>query len=107
MNDSSAQILGSANANFGMSNPLAQYIQSLPEEAIGRMHQPAEDVRKLMEGNIMGLLGTLPSPLFDMNVSMSRDALGQLIGSAMVYGYFLHTAEQRMALEKSLPQLQL
>jgi Protein of unknown function (DUF760) len=107
MNDSSAQILGSADANFGTNNPLAQYIQSLPEEAIVRMHQPDPDAAKLIEGNIMGMLGALPSQLFDVNVTMSRQALGQLIGTAMVYGYFLHTAEQRMALEKTLPQLEL
>jgi phage terminase small subunit len=84
MNDSSAQILGSADANFGTNNLLAQYIQSLPKEAIARMHQPATDAAKLMEGDVMGMLGALPSQLFEVNVTMNRQALGQLIGSAMM-----------------------
>ncbi|WP_404786999.1 DUF760 domain-containing protein [Altericista sp. CCNU0014] len=106
MNDSTPQTLGSFNNPFGTDNPLAQYIQSLPQDALVQMHQPAMDAAKLMEGNLMGLLGTLPSQHFDVAVTTSRESLGQLMASAMVYGYFLHTAEQRMALESALPQSQ-
>jgi Protein of unknown function (DUF760) len=106
MNDSSAQILGSADANFGTNNLLAQYIQSLPEEAIARMHQPDPDAAKLMEGNIMGMLGVLPSQAFDVTITTSKQNLGQLMASAMAYGYFLRAAEQRMALDKTLPQFE-
>ena len=105
MNDSSAQALGSMNTNLSIDNALAQYIQALPEEAVGRMHQPAEEAVKLMERNIMVMLGALPSEAFDMSITTSKENLGQLMASAMAYGYFLHTAEQRMALEKTLPQL--
>jgi Protein of unknown function (DUF760) len=104
MNDSSAQILGSANVPSGLDNALAQYIHTLPQDAITRMHQPAVDAAKLMEGNVVGLLGALPSQLFDVNITTSRQALGQLMASAMLYGYFLHTAEQRMALDHALPK---
>jgi Protein of unknown function (DUF760) len=107
MNDSSAQILGSANATLGTDNALGQYIQALPEEAIARMHQPAPEAAKLMESNIMGMLGVLPSQAFDVAITTSKQDLGQWIASAMAYGYFLHTAEQRMALENTLPQLGL
>ncbi|NJM74507.1 MAG: DUF760 domain-containing protein [Acaryochloridaceae cyanobacterium RU_4_10] len=103
MNDSTAQTLGSFNSPFS-TNPLAQYIQSLPQEAIAQMHQPEIDAAKLMEGNIIGLLGALPSQHFDVTIATSRESLGQLLASAMVYGYFLHTAEQRMALENAFPE---
>ena len=103
MNDSHAQIIGSADAPFGSNNPLAQYIHALPEDAITRMHQPASDAAKLMQMNLIGMLGHLPSEAFDVNIMTSREMLGQLMASAMSYGYFLHTAEQRMALENSFP----
>jgi Protein of unknown function (DUF760) len=104
MNNSTTQSLGSFDSSFSMDNPLAKYIQSLPEDAIARMHQPASDAAKLMEGNLRGMLGVLPGQLFDVNVSTSRENLGQLMASAMAYGYFLHVAEQRMALANSFPQ---
>ena len=107
MNDSSAQALSSTNTSLGIDNALAQYIQALPEEAVRRMHQPADEAAEMMKGNIMGMLSVLPSEAFDMSITTSRQNLGQLMASAMAYGYFLHTAEQRMALEKTLPQLEL
>jgi hypothetical protein len=99
MNNSTTQSLGSFDSPFSMDNPLAKYIQSLPEDAIARMSQPASDSIKLMEGNLRGMLGVLPSQHFDVNIMTSRENLGQLMASAMAYGYFLHVAEQRMALE--------
>jgi Protein of unknown function (DUF760) len=105
MNDSSAQALGLTNASLGFDNALAQYIQALPEETVARMHQPADEAVKLMEDNIRGMLGVLPNEAFDISITTSKQNLGQLMASAMAYGYFLHTAEQRMALDKALPQL--
>jgi Protein of unknown function (DUF760) len=103
MHDSSSQILGSSEAPFGINNPLAQYIHALPKDAIARMHQPASDAANLMQMNLMGMLGNLPSQAFDVNITTSRQMLAQLMASAMTYGYFLHTVEQRMVLENSLP----
>lgn len=104
MNNSTAQALGSFDAPFNMTNPLAEYIQSLPEDAIARMHQPDSDAAKLMQNNLIGMLGVLPSQHFDVSITTSREDLGQLMASAMAYGYFLHTAEQRMALEDRFPE---
>lgn len=103
MNDSSTPILGSPNASF-TSNPLAQFIQALPEDAIAKMLKPDADAVKLMESNIMGMLGALPSQLFETNITTDRHSLGQLMAVAMAYGYFLRSAEQRMALENMFPQ---
>ena len=103
MNHSTTQSLGSFDSPFSMDNPLAKYILSLPEDAIARMHQPASDAAKLMEGNLRGMLGVLPGQHFDVNIMTSRENLGQLMASAMTYGYFLHVAEQRMALANTFP----
>ena len=61
----------------------------------------------MMQSNIIGILGILSSQAFDMNITTFRENLGQPMASAMTYGYFLHTVEQRMALKKTLPQLEL
>jgi len=55
-----------------------------------------------MERNIVGLLGNLPSEHFGVTVTTNREHLGRLLASAMISGYFLRNAEQRMAFEKSL-----
>lgn len=55
-----------------------------------------------MERNIIGLLGNLPSEHFGVTVSTSREHLGRLLASAMMSGYFLRNAEQRLGFEKSL-----
>jgi hypothetical protein len=49
-----------------------------------------------MERNIIGLLGNLPSEQFGITISTSRESLGRLLASAMISGYFLRNAEQRM-----------
>ncbi len=104
MHHSTTKSLGSFDSPFSMDNPLAKYIQSLPEDAIARMHQPASDAAKLMQSNLLGMLGVLPASGFEVSVSTSRENLGQLMASAMAYGYFLHVAEQRMALANTFPQ---
>jgi len=55
-----------------------------------------------MEHNIIGLLGGLPSQHFDISVTTSREHLGRLLASAMMSGYFLKGAEQRLAFEESI-----
>ncbi len=95
-------------ANFGRghsgaSNSLWQYVQSLEPETMARLSRPAsDDVLQLMEGHVLSILGGLPSEHFDVTVTTSRENLGRLLASAMVSGYFLRGAEQRMALENTL-----
>jgi hypothetical protein len=50
----------------------------------------------------MGMLGTLPSEHFGVMINTNRENLGRLLASAMMSGYFLRNAEQRMDFEKSL-----
>lgn len=55
-----------------------------------------------MERSLVEMFGNLPSEHFGVTITTSRENLGQLLASAMINGYFLRNAEQRMAFEKSL-----
>ena len=85
------------------TNLLWEYVQSMSPETIARLSKPmSSEVFQVMERNIVGMLGNLPSEHFGVSVSTSRENLGRLLASAMISGYFLHNAEQRMVFEKSL-----
>lgn len=83
-------------------NMLWQYVQSLNPETVAQLSKPNTEAVQVMERNIVGMLGSLPPEHFGVTITTSREHLGRLLASAMVSGYFLHTAEQRMAFEKSL-----
>ncbi|MFH7025820.1 MAG: DUF760 domain-containing protein [Heteroscytonema crispum UTEX LB 1556] len=85
------------------SNFFWQYVKSLSPETITQLSKPASpEVFQVMERNIVGLLGNLPSEHFSVNISTSRESLGRLLASAMISGYFLRNAEQRMNFEIAL-----
>lgn len=91
------------DGNHATDESLWQYIQSMNPDTMRQLSQPISgEVAKVMERNIVGMLGSLPPGHFDMVVTTSRENLGRLIGAAMVNGYFLRNAEQRLALEQSL-----
>ncbi|TVQ41772.1 MAG: DUF760 domain-containing protein [Gloeocapsa sp. DLM2.Bin57] len=82
---------------------LWQYVQSLSPETIAQLSKPqSSEVFQVMERNIIGLLGNLPSEHFGVSINTSREHLGRLLASAMMSGYFLRNAEQRLNFEKSL-----
>ena len=84
-------------------NDFLQYIQSLTPEAVAQLSKPqSSEVFQVMEHNIIGMLGNLPSEHFNMTVTTSRESLGRLLISAMMSGYFLRNAEQRMNFEQVL-----
>ncbi len=102
MNDKSKNVSeffeGEANANL-----LWEYVQSMTPETIARLSKPmSPEVFQVMERNIVGLLGNLPSENFGVMINTNRENLGRLLASAMISGYFLRNAEQRMVLEKSV-----
>jgi hypothetical protein len=89
--------------NHDEDNNLLQYLQCLSPETVAKLSQPqSPEVFEVMEKNIMGLLGHLPSDHFGIMVNTSRENLGKLLASAMMSGYFLRNAEQRMGFEKAL-----
>lgn len=85
------------------TNLLWEYVQSMSPETMARLSKPmSSEVFQVMERNIVGLLGNLPSEHFGVTINTSRENLGRLLASAMISGYFLRNAEQRMVFETSL-----
>lgn len=87
----------------GSGNQLWDYVQNLSPETIAQLSRPqSSEVFNVMERNIIGLLGTLSGEHFDVTISTSREHLGRLLASAIMSGYFLRNAEQRMNFESAL-----
>ncbi|MEL6441324.1 MAG: DUF760 domain-containing protein [Cyanobacteria bacterium J06621_8] len=85
------------------SNNLWNYVKSLSPETIAQLSQPeSSEIFQIIEHNIMGLLGNMPAENFNVEINTSREDLGRLLASAMMSGYFLRNAEQRMGFEASL-----
>ncbi|MBW4563052.1 MAG: DUF760 domain-containing protein [Mojavia pulchra JT2-VF2] len=85
------------------NNNLWQYVQSLHPEMVAQLSQPTSpEVLQLIQRAIVAMLGNLPSDRYQSVITTSRDELGRLLGSAMVDGYFLRNAEQRLEMEKTL-----
>ncbi|MEO1623356.1 MAG: DUF760 domain-containing protein [Cyanobacteria bacterium J06632_3] len=83
-------------------NTLLQYVKMMDPETITQLSRPdSSEVMQVMEHNVIGLLGGLPSGQFDVSVTTNRENLGRLLASAMMSGYFLRGAEQRLAFEES------
>ena len=63
---------------------LWKYVQSLSSETISQLSKPDSiEVFQVMEQNVIGLLGSLPSEHFNVTISTSRDHLGKLLASAI------------------------
>jgi len=93
----SNRVSGFFDSESETSNLLWQYVKSLSPETVTQLSKPASaEVFQVMERNIIGLLGNLPSEHFGVTITTSRENLGRLLASAMINGYFLRNAEQRM-----------
>jgi hypothetical protein len=105
MNDATNDATNQVSEFFESSaapNPLWQYVQALSPETAARLSQPeSPEVLQVMERNIVSMLGGLPLDQFDVTITTSRQQLGRLIASAMMSGYFLRNAEQRMNIENA------
>ena len=98
--NSGSEFMGSAAVQ---GNSLMQYVQAMEPETIAQLSRPVSgDVMQAMEHNIIGMLGGLPSDGFDVAVTTSRENLGRLLASAMMGGYFLKGAEQRLSMETAV-----
>lgn len=103
MSNESNQISEFFGEQSETGNMLWQYVQSLNPETVTQLSKPTSgEVFQVMEHNIVGLLGNLPSEHFGMTITTNRENLGRLLASAMISGYFLRNAEQRMSFDKSL-----
>ena len=89
-------------------NSLWQYVSSLSPETVSQLSKPASaEVLGVIERNIVGLLGSLPPENFSININTNRESLGKLLASAMISGYYLRNAEQRMNFETALQDIEL
>ncbi len=103
MSNSSNRVSDFLNDESQASNLLWQYVSSLSPEIISQLSKPSSpEVLGVIERNIAGLLGSLPSENFHVNINTNRESLGKLLASAMISGYFLRNAEQRMNFESAL-----
>ena len=80
---------------------LGNYVQSLDPEIIKRLSQPTPAAAAAMQQSLAQMLGNLPNPHFKVTLATSRESLGQLLASAMMSGYFLRQAEERMAIART------
>ena len=103
MNNLSPKNPESLGSQSEADNILWQYIESMSPETIAQLSKPDPEVADLMNRNLKGMLGVLPSEHFGVSITTTREHLGQLLASAMMNGYFIKTAKQRMELESSLP----
>ncbi|MFM2062458.1 MAG: hypothetical protein RLZZ507_2128 [Cyanobacteriota bacterium] len=91
------------NGESENSNLLWEYVKSLSPETVTQLSKPTSaEVFQVMERNIVGLLGNLPSEHFGITITTNRENLGRLLASAMISGYFLRNAEQRMDFDLAL-----
>jgi hypothetical protein len=85
---------------------LWQYIQSLHPETVSHLSQPnSKEVFEVIHKSIVAILGNLPQGQYNTMITTSRDELGKLLGSAMIDGYFLRNAEQRLEMEKQFQNM--
>ncbi|NET01328.1 MAG: DUF760 domain-containing protein [Sphaerospermopsis sp. SIO1G2] len=97
MSNQSNQVSEFFNGESDRSNVLLQYLKSLSPETVTQLSKPSSsEVFQVMERNIVGLLGNMPSEHFGVTITTNRESLGKLLASAMMSGYFIRNAEQRM-----------
>ena len=103
MNNPSNKVSEFFNSESENGNLLWQYVKSLSPDTVTQLSKPtSSEVFQVMERNIVGLLGNIPSEHFGVTVTTNRENLGRLLASAMISGYFLRNAEQRMNFEVAL-----
>ncbi len=101
MDDATGRLPEFVDAKSAKENALLRYVKTMEPETITQLSRPASsEVMQVMEHNVVGLLGGLPSQHFDVTVTTNRENLGRLLASAMMSGYFLRGAEQRLAFEE-------
>jgi hypothetical protein len=82
------------------TNTLIQYLQQQHPETLAWVAQSASsEIKDIINQNVQGLVGMLPSEDFQVEITTDRDDLANLLASAMMTGYFLGQMEQRKNLE--------
>ncbi len=83
-------------------NKFWEYLRSLHPETMKQLAKPnSSEVIELVKKSVYEILNNFLTD-DDNYITTSHDELSAILGSAMVDGYFLSNAEQRMGLEKVL-----
>lgn len=107
MSDSYHQVSEFFENDAQNDNFLWQYLKSLSPETVNQLSKPdSSEVFQVMERKITGLLGNIASENFGVTITTNRENLGRLLASAMMSGYFLRNAEQRMNFEITLQEME-
>jgi hypothetical protein len=86
----------------GSNNALLTYLKNQSPEALEQVAKHVSpEIRQIINQNIQGLVGMLPSPQFQVSVTTNHENLANLLGSAMMTGYFLSQMETRMKLDQT------
>ena len=108
MNNTPENMPSAFGESIATDNSLLKYVQAMSPETIAQLSHPvSQEVMQTMEHNIVSMLGGLPSQDFDVAITTSRESLGRLLASAMMSGYFLRGAEQRLSFENSVMEMGL
>ena len=92
--------LGELNSS---NNLLLDYLKNQSPETLATVAQSVSpEVQQIINQNIQNLVGMLPPPHFNVSITTDLENLANLIGSAMMTGYFIHQMETRMQLDHSL-----
>ena len=84
-------------------NSLMEYLQRQQPETLAYIAQSASpEIKQIINNNVMGIVGMLPSEEFNIQITTDRENLANLLASAMMTGYFLSQMEQRRDLEVAL-----
>jgi hypothetical protein len=84
------------------NNPLLTYLKNQSPETLEQVAKHVSpEIRQIINHNIQGLVGMLPPNQFQVSVTTNHENLANLIGSAMMTGYFLSQMETRMKLDSA------
>jgi Protein of unknown function (DUF760) len=85
------------------NNALLTYLRSQSPETLEQVAKyVSPEIHQIIHQNIQGLVGMMPSPQFQVSVTTNHENLANLLGSAMMTGYFLSQMETRMRLDSAL-----
>jgi hypothetical protein len=82
-------------------SPIVDFFNKRNKDEIARLVCDVSlDAKDFFESSAVGLLGHLPNDVAHTSITLNKDALNQLIFSAMITGYLTKSIEDKINLEK-------
>ena len=89
-----------------INNEFQEYLASLSPEMARQLANATAEALEIMGSKIDGILGTLSPQDLNGTVNIERENMRQLLTSAILTGYLLRSAENRMNYARSLGSLE-